>query len=221
MNYIDIVSIGVGIFPWISQIKGLDIHFKNRNFPLKTIFNVFASLFSLAIFYGIGQAQTTDLLEKPHWAYFIVLGFIVLILYFIVLFYKRSSVNSGQSKWPIILNFALYSIFFASITIGFGLQRPYQDHYILNGSLNLKEIGLEPSENKIEIFLYPKTHSSKILHEIPKKNGKFRFKIKKESFENYNRLFINGTGFQPINYTFSSISALKQKIRNVKLEGPI
>ncbi|WP_452226820.1 hypothetical protein [Lacinutrix cladophorae] len=209
-----IESFLVGAFPWISQLRGLDIHFKIPSFNLKSIFNFFASLFSLSIFLYMNRLDVYDFIYWPDWKLFIGIGFILMISYFVVLIYRMSDVNSNKSKWPIILNFITYILIFSCLTTGFGLLKTYKDHYVVKGIVvNNKE---ELIEKSIITLLY-KNDSQYDVRTMTNLDGKYSLVIPKEIANDFNKLEVIKNGYKNYSEQFGNISALKSLTKKIIL----
>ncbi|SNR70894.1 hypothetical protein [Dokdonia pacifica] len=173
----------VGAFPWISQLRNLDIHFKIPSFNLKSIFNFFASLFGISIYIILNRLGKYDLLYWPDWKLFILIALLLTIIYMIILIYKRKEVNTGKLKWPILLNFVIYIFIFCNLTSGFGLLETYKDHYVFKGIVvNKQGIGV----GKTSILVISDENE---INTLTDQEGNFSFLVPKEKADSYNNRY--------------------------------
>jgi hypothetical protein len=205
-----------GAFPWISQLKQLDFHFKLPSFDLKSIFNFFASLFSISVFIYMDRLDVYDFVYWPNWKLFIGLSFVLTILYFIILIYKRVDVNSNKLKLPIIINFIIYILIFSTLTTGFGLLNIYKDNYVVKGividqNVNpLKEVG---------VYLHYKNASEDDIITQTDKFGRYYLLIPKTHSDDYNSIDFDKGGYNIRTINFGNLSALKSMSKKVTLNS--
>jgi len=208
-------AVGAGLFPWVSQFKKLDIHFKIQSFNLKSIFNFFASLFGASVFLYLDRLGEYDLIYWPNWSYFIITAFILTMIYFVILIYKSTDVNSNNSKWPICVNFLTYISIFVSLTIGFGLLNTYSDYFVIKGVV-VSNNG-DVVENASITVMY-KDNTGSPLRLTTQRDGEFAFLIKKEDYNNYNNILVQKVDFQNLNRSFSDVASLKAQVRKMELQ---
>ncbi|WP_103068260.1 hypothetical protein [Aquimarina sediminis] len=203
-------------FPWISQLKNLNIHFKIQSFELKSIYNFFASLFGVSIYIQLNRLGTYDLLYWPNWMVFIVGAFILTLIYMFTLIYKYKEVNSNKISWPIITNFIVYVLIFCCLTSGFGLLETYTDHYVIKG------IVTDHENSKIEraqlgvmsknVEKYPD------LVTLTKQDGSFSILIPKKNAHEYNEIEVIRAGYEEFIVQFGNMSSLKSLSQKILLE---
>ncbi|MEP3836924.1 MAG: hypothetical protein ABJM36_04725 [Algibacter sp.] len=197
----------IGAFPWISQLKQLDIHFKIPGFNLKSLFNFFASLFSASIYIYLERLGIYELIYWPDWKTLIIISFIMMFTYFTLLIYKWNEVNTGILKWPIILNFVLYIFIFCTLTSGFGLLKTYKNHYVIKGIV-ISEDGSELLD-KTYIRLEHSSKPNLSISRMTTKKGEFSLLIEKKMADEYNRLILEKADFKPRDIPFSGIASLR------------
>lgn len=136
MNWTDLIKLfGVGAFPWISELRNLDIHFNQPNIKTSSIFNFFASLFAMGIFVYSFYTNPYQLIQLPNWIYFLIGACILTILYFTLYIFYKDEVKNGSKKWIVIIQFAVYILIFCSLTTSFSLLKVFKDYVVINGKV--------------------------------------------------------------------------------------
>jgi hypothetical protein len=136
MDWTDMIKLFlVGAFPWISELRNLDIHFAQPNIKTSSIFNFFASLFAMGLFVYSYYVNPYQLIQLPTWIYFLLAACILTILYFSIFIYNKEKVQQGEKKGVVIINFIIYILIFCSLTICFGLLKVFKDYVIINGKV--------------------------------------------------------------------------------------
>lgn len=133
-----------GGFPWITQVKNLDIHFTYNNQSYREVFNAFASLFAFSIFFFL-KTEVTD-----RFAYYFDLWWVIVIIAFalvtcyITLFMKSST----PTLTGMIIRFVIYVSIFCTLVAGFGLLYFEKDYYMIAGTVS----GVKDGKAKIEVY---------------------------------------------------------------------
>ena len=136
MDWTDLIKLfGVGAFPWISELRKLDIHFEQPGIKTSSIFNFFASLFAMGIFVYSFYVNPYQLIQLPNWIYFLVGACILTILYFSFYIYFKESVKTGAKKGIVIVQFVIYILIFCSLTTAFGLLKVFKDYVVIDGKV--------------------------------------------------------------------------------------
>nr|WP_294858406.1 hypothetical protein [uncultured Fluviicola sp.] len=136
MDWTDLIKLfGVGAFPWISELRKLDIHFEQPGIKTSSIFNFFASLFAMGIFAYSFYVNPYQLIQLPNWIYFLVGACILTILYFSFYIYFKESVKKGMKKGIVIVQFIIYILIFCSLTTAFGLLKVFKDYVVIDGKV--------------------------------------------------------------------------------------
>jgi hypothetical protein len=136
MDWTDLIKLfAVGAFPWISEMQKLDIHFEQPDIKTSSIFNFFASLFSMGIFVYSYNVNPYQLIQLPKWIYFLVGACVLTILYFSFYIYFKESVKNGLKKGIVIIQFTIYILIFCSLTTAFGLLKVFKDYVVINGEV--------------------------------------------------------------------------------------
>ncbi|ELR69044.1 hypothetical protein C900_05529 [Fulvivirga imtechensis AK7] len=169
----------LGAFPWISQLKKLDIHFKSKGFDAHGIYNFFASIFSMSIFIYMSESLPYEIINFPSWWIFIISAFVLCLIYIFIYIYYKNDVNSDKMKWPIFVNFVSYVLLFCTLTTGFGLLKVHYGYYYFKGRVvNEKE---EPISSA---FLEVRGNSNEVINEFYSDDkGVFNILIAKDDFE--------------------------------------
>jgi hypothetical protein len=126
-------ALAAGGFPWLSQLRALNIHFAPQGVDVKGILNFFASLFAVAAYGYCTYASPHQLLFLPPWWLFVAMAFVMSFAYFSLFLYARGRVNAGSARWPILVAFPLYVLLFSSVTLGFGLLKLYENNLVVTG----------------------------------------------------------------------------------------
>lgn len=136
MDWTDLTKLFiVGAFPWISELRNLDIHFEQPNIKTSTIFNFFASLFAMGIFVYSYYVNPYQLIQLPRWGYFLLFACLLTILFFALFIYSKEAVKRGKQKGVVILQFSIYILIFCSLTTCFGLLRVFKDYVVVHGKV--------------------------------------------------------------------------------------
>lgn len=125
----------LGAFPWVSQLRQLDIHFKRGDYDCAAVFNLFASLFACAFFMYSRQAHPTQFVAWPAWYYFLAAAFLFTVAYFVLFILGRDRVKEGKWTPAIVVNFVLYVSIFVALTSGFGLLRLFEPYVVIRGTV--------------------------------------------------------------------------------------
>lgn len=128
-------TFAVGGFPWISQFKTLKIHYDVPALDCSGVYNFFASLFALAIYAYCTYAPPARLINWPDWSFDIAAAAVLTVVYFTLFFYLRQRVHDGTQRWPVIVNFCLYILIFASLTTGFSLLKLQSGNVLIEGTV--------------------------------------------------------------------------------------
>lgn len=210
-------AFALGAFPWISQLKKLNIHFDSDGLDLKGIFNFFASLFAMSIYLYInGALPKTVLYYLPAWYWFIITAFILALLYFGMFIYTRSSVSQGRMKWPIIFNFILYLALFSNLTSGFGLLRILQENYMFTGKIVDKISNKELKGAKIIVKSIDEMEC--YASDASKDDGSFLLVIEKTDFPRCNRFTVTLDGYNEKHRTLNFPLELEEDLKQIELE---
>lgn len=206
----------LGAFPWISQFKKLKIHFEIKEFKLASIYNFFASLFSISIFAYCNYSNPYQLISLPSWWIFILFSLILTIVYFTIYFFYKEKVESKKNKISVIFNFIIYIAIFCSLTLGFGLLKVYSNYYVIKGkvvdysdnnlSLSEVEVGISDNDRKFEQI------------SLTDKDGNFQLLIQKEYIEDYKYLSVSKEGYYTVDKVFAGQSSIISFLKNPKLK---
>lgn len=110
MDWTDLIKLFlVGAFPWVSELRNLDIHFDQPNIKTSSIFNFFASLFAMGLFVYSYYVNPYQLIQLPQWGYFLLSSCILTILYFSIFIFNKEKVHQGTRKGVVIVNFIIYN----------------------------------------------------------------------------------------------------------------
>ena len=125
-----------GGFPWISQFRHLEIHFKlGDDTDLRTVFNFFASLFATSIYGYSIYAHPIEVVSMPAWWVFLFAALFLTAVYLgLFLLFGRAQ-RTTFSILVVIASFFLYVGIFCSLTAGFGVLRVFEGFYILRGQV--------------------------------------------------------------------------------------
>lgn len=151
MEWNDIPQLFIaGAFPWISELKTLDIHFEQPGIKTSSIFNFFASLFAVGLFTYSNYANAYQLIQLPSWWVFLLIGAVLTIVYYTIYTYYRAGVNEGKYTGIVILNFVIYILIFCCLTSSFGLLKIYKDYVVVTGKVYGSDEKAAPSEFEIK-----------------------------------------------------------------------
>ena len=204
-----------GAFPWISQLRKLDIHFEYKDLQLKSIFNFFASLFSLSVYTYLNRLGVYDFIYWPAWWVFISIAFILTILYLILFIGYREQVKNNVSKLPIFFNFLIYVLLFSTLIAGFSLLKVYENHFVVVGEVQNQ---FEKPVKQASVSLFHKNDPSSMLTVITDEDGEFSLVIDKEKAEDYNSILIQTAGYEENELRFTNINSLKSVITNLTIK---
>jgi hypothetical protein len=204
-------SVGLGLFPWISQFQALDIHFNIPNLNIKSISNFFANLFSSSIFFYISQSLPYEVIGFPKWWVFIIASFILTISYFTIYLFFKEDVAGGNKKWLVIVNFLSYVFIFCLLTTGFGLLKVYEGHYVLDGKV--ESLGKPVAEATI---IFKNEEGSTITEFKTNQEGKFVFVLEKKVFDTCSECTVLADGFKDKTMLLSP-STIIETIENINL----
>ncbi len=206
----------LGAFPWISQLKKLNIHFQIPDTELKGIYNFFASILAISIFLYIGGTlPKTILVNLLDWFWFIGIAGISSFFYFIVYIYKRDQVQKGTIKWPIILNFVFYMIIFSSLTTGFGILKIYTNNYVIVGKI-INIINSEPVE-KAKLTITD-IRNNVIAADYSNKKGQFLILIDHKKFKDCKFMKVETDRYEYIRQTIVDIGLIEEDMSLIKLK---
>ena len=191
----------LGAFPWISELKKMDIHFKKSNIEISKIDNFFASLFATSIFFYFTNINKYQLIHIWTWWVFILSAFILTIIYFIIFISNKEQVNNNKTNWPIIVCFVLYILIFCSLTTGFGILNVYKDSVVIKGQVHNSAGKCTRSDFSI-LF-----NSGKILNFKTNLNGDYVVLIDKDSIDKIQKIEVKNHENEYFSYyTFSEIA---------------
>lgn len=209
-------AFALGAFPWISQLKKLNIHFDSDGLDLKGIFNFFASLFAMSIYlYVNGALPKTVLYHFPAWYWFMIASFICALLYFGLFIYKRAEVSTGKLKWPILVNFVLYLFLFINLTSGFGLLRILQENYIFEGHVQMQSSTDDLKGAKITIKDIKGVEC--LASDISDGGGDFILVLSKEDFAKCNRFTVTLDAYDEVRRTLNHPTELEEELKLIEL----
>ena len=175
----------VGAFPWISEFKKLEIHFKYKDLKLSSIYNFFASLFAAGIYsysYYIDAYQSTNL---PPWYVFLILACTLTVLYFSFFIYQRDNIEKGKNMYFVIINFCLYILIFSSLTFGFALVKSFKDNVVISGKIYSSN-GAHAKKSDIELM----TSNQTIFTLNSDSLGKFTLFLDKKYLDSIQRISV-------------------------------
>lgn len=139
--------------PWLSELRGLPLHFKPTILPnLKEINNVFATIFSGAFYIFVRNSPPNYLIDLWPWWTFLILSFVCFITILSLLLWKKKDVNNDKTKCPIVLHSGFYIILFCSITMGCGLVKLLEDHVYLDGKAIEAEQGSSVKNVLVQLY---------------------------------------------------------------------
>lgn len=170
----------LGAFPWISQFKKLDIHFRLKDIEIRSIYNFFASLFSFSIFFYLNYSHPDQLMDLLGWWWFISFSFLLTSIYFTIFFFFREKVNLNILKWPVIINFFVYVLIFCMLTTGYGLLRVYKDYLIIEGKVVEESTGKGIAQAEITI---DDSEAKTLKNIVSDRKGRFKVLLNREKNE--------------------------------------
>ncbi len=201
-------AFGLGAFPWISQIKSLKIHFRNRTQDFRSVNNVFASVFSISIYLFLGGSLSKSILVNiPEWYVFMIMAAISAIVFFSIYLYCYDRVLNHGIKWPIVVNLILWMSLFANLTFGFGVLRIYTNNTVVKGTIfhDLKERSL----SKSKIAVYDLT-GTEVASAITNRKGQFVLLVPNDKSPNCRRFEVRTFGFHPALKSIVNVQDLDQ-----------
>lgn len=189
-----------GGFPWITQIKNLDLHFSYGGQSFKEVFNAFASLFSFSIFFFM-KAAVSDRFAFffGFWWAILLIAFLLIVVYLYILMYRRE--NKGI--YGMLIAFVIYVSIFCTLVGGFGLLYFEKDYYMISGKIE----GVKNEKVKIEIYSGNKLTKA-VLSD---RDGDFYLTLRKDMQYDEVHLLYPGSGpktfyiYDPIYTTFGNL----------------
>ncbi|MET0393460.1 MAG: carboxypeptidase-like regulatory domain-containing protein [Chitinophagaceae bacterium] len=215
-NWDDIAKLFlVGAFPWISEFKKLEIHFKTDGVNLSAIYNFFASLFACSLFVYSYYASPYQLLWLPSWGAFIFIAVVLVVAYFIIFFLGMKKVNEGKSKPLVIINFVLYITIFCSLTVGFAKVKLFKDYYIMSG--RVLDAGTKTPVRDADVMLMA-GGSAEAMQTVTNRSGEFSFFIDRPLFNKIDKVQVNATNYITWDKTFLGESSKFSYTEKILLE---
>ncbi|MCH7827064.1 MAG: hypothetical protein IIC75_03665 [Bacteroidetes bacterium] len=206
----------LGAFPWISQLKKLKIHFEIKGFKLASIYNFFASLFSISIFAYCNYSNPYQLISLPSWWVFILISLIFTITYFSIYFFCKEKVESKKIKTPVIFNFINYIAIFCFLTLGFGLLKVYSNYYVIKGEVvDFRDNNL--SLSGVQVGIYDNNRKYEQIS-LTDKDGNFLLLIEKKYIKDYKHLSVSKEGYETLDQVFAGQSSIISFLKNPKLK---
>lgn len=140
MDWTDLIKLFfIAAFPWISELRNLDIHFEQPNIKTSVIFNFFASLFAMGIFVYSFYVNPYQLIQLPRWGFFLLFAGILTIIFFTLFIYNKEAVKNGKRKGVVVFQFIIYILIFCSLTTCFGLLRVFKEYVVIHGKITDSE----------------------------------------------------------------------------------
>lgn len=157
-----------GGFPWITQIKALDIHFCYKGVSYKEVFNAFASLFSFSIFFFMKTAVTDRFaFYFDYWPLIILFAFVLVVIYVGLLMHNKENRKLGG----VLFGFALYVLVFCTLVTGFSLLYFEKDYHMISGTV----AGVKGEIVTIEVY----DATVKLKEVETDEDGDFHFALRK------------------------------------------
>lgn len=206
----------LGAFPWVSQLRKLDIHFDVEGLDIKSISNFFASIFAISIFLFIeGTLPKTLLVNFLNLFWFIGIALISTLAFFIVFIYWRNEVKTKATRWPVILNFVLYLIIFSSLTTGFGILKVETSHFVLSGLVVDKKDGKGIPRASLQL---KDVRDIVIASDRTDSTGSVLLLIPREKIKSINRLNVNSIGYPEMRRTIRDYNLIEDLINPIELD---
>lgn len=209
-------GLSLGVFPWISQLRQLDLHFKRSNLDLKSIDNFFASLFAIGIAAYGNWAPPDQLLDLPRWYWCLLAALLLTVVFFSIFLYNREGVAAPGSalRWPIILNFVLYNGVFCCLATGFATLAVYQDYVIVEGRVIMQTGGAPIADATIELSTEGQLARYTALTNL---QGRFRLVVPKAPFKAIDHALITAASYEDRKITVDGGINIHGTLRQVRL----
>ncbi|MGB0789074.1 MAG: hypothetical protein ACPGQR_06020, partial [Marinirhabdus sp.] len=204
----------LGAFPWMSQLKKLDIHFEPPQVKLKPIANLFASIFSMGFFLFIrGTLPKTLLSSFFGWGVFLFTAFVLVLVYIYIYIHFREQVKLGKVKWPIITTFLLYVLIWVSFTGAFGVLTTYAQNYVLNGKIVEKGNTKGIYGAKLSIL---NQQQNVIASDNSDEEGDFQIVVNRDEIEQCKYITVHSDEYRSIQFTIEDPYNLEEEIELLK-----
>lgn len=203
----------LGAFPWVSQLKRLDIHFTSPVVKPASIFNFFASLFAVSIYAYTVYAHPTQVIAIPRWTWFLLAAAVLAGLYVTLVIYTRKEVAAGGKTWPLLAGFGMYVGLFLTLTAGFGQLRVMGDYILLEGRVvdTDNERALRGADIEIR-GAAPFRRSART-----DRGGKFALLIDRDRYGDLSQAIISLPGYEEVQVTFADGFSASASVKHIQL----
>jgi hypothetical protein len=200
-----------GGFPWITQIKNLQIHFVYADKELQEIFNSFASLFSFSLFFFIKTTIVDQFAQIREYWWLLLFLALILVAAYLVIFLSYLTKGKIINLPGIIIAFIIYISIYCTLVSGFSLLYLEKDYFFIKG--NVTGENNEGVDNAAILVL---DEDETILKRISTNNsGKFYAVLPKKN--KFKRFEVYAKGFKYTRKTLTDSSELINKLEEIKL----
>ena len=207
-----------GGFPWISQFRQLEIHFKlGDETDLRTVFNFFGSLFATSIYGYSIYAHPIEVVSMPAWWVFILTALVLTVFYLgLFLLFGRAK-RTTFSIFIVITSFVIYVGIFCSLTAGYGALRVFEGYYILRGQVVDSKTRTGVPDAEID-FSGDSGYGAVVRAD---KEGKFVHLIEKKDLDGINEVLVTKKGYRNDPLSLPHGFSLPPLIKRIEIEKEV